>query len=818
MWHEARKQERKIRGMIVDYRKRAERRQDFYEKIKADPTQFMQIHGRGCKIHLDPAVAAAGDGAAIIVPWQGQKDNLIDRFDVRAHLDYIPPPPKVNELEDISPEERHCNYERYRILAQNDFLGTSEEKFLHQLHLDEQFGANAHLEMDKMGSKKKSAAGAAISYSYDTSNDVTPFSQIHPIPVPGQAADAEAESDSDLDMDVSIDVGKLDTSQAHELNACGRNYGMMSNDFYSFLTKDADEADALKMAREEEQEKIMLSGRKSRRERRAQREKRFSGRPMSPPSYAAKEDVSNINCSMNENESDSRSPSPENSGKITFITSFGGEDELRPHSKISINLNKRGTVKTPSGLQNQVTYADKLKENLSQFDSFNEIAKKSSPPRKPMQYMRNASSSRSRSRSRSYRHRSRKRSPADRYSSRRPTYNSRRRGYSRNRSRSRSRSRTRSRSRSPKYSRNRRSSTSSSSSNSSPQRQTAANCRREVLTKPKPKDSISNIQASSSNLQKSPIMPTVICPVPEPSQPTVQVPTCEPEVVAETMEVPIKRYYGRKRDGNSSSSEELTDYEGNSGEENSNGDKSSQPSSKVHSTGILSSKSGSMAGEKQNLRDRLKRKMQILLNKQYKADKKAEIERTERQMQQQQEREDEMRELALKLRKRQREIRHKYGTPNSESSDSSQSDGSEAKNNGNAARHSSRQPQAKSRSKSRDRESRDRKIPRSSSNRNPSPSRSYSSNRSRRSRSGSRHVNNKDYAGDRRYERNYRRQDDNDRHRSPRRYAPPSRDRRERESSNYEGGRRDRRDSKSRDRDRTRDRRAYSPKRRLVDY
>lgn len=33
MWAEARKQERKIRGMLVDYRRRAERRQDFYEKI-----------------------------------------------------------------------------------------------------------------------------------------------------------------------------------------------------------------------------------------------------------------------------------------------------------------------------------------------------------------------------------------------------------------------------------------------------------------------------------------------------------------------------------------------------------------------------------------------------------------------------------------------------------------------------------------------------------------------------------------------------------------------------------------------------------------
>lgn len=92
MWHEARKQERRIRGLIVDYRRRAERRQDFYEKIvswkfvdlisicsymellivfylelqQADPTQFIQIHGRRCKIHLDPAVASAGDGAAIM--------------------------------------------------------------------------------------------------------------------------------------------------------------------------------------------------------------------------------------------------------------------------------------------------------------------------------------------------------------------------------------------------------------------------------------------------------------------------------------------------------------------------------------------------------------------------------------------------------------------------------------------------------------------------------------------------------------------------------------------------------------------------------
>lgn len=59
------------------------------------------------------------------MPWQGQPDNLIDRFDGRAYLDIdrIPVVPKVKEIEEISTDERHCNYERYRILAQNDFLG-----------------------------------------------------------------------------------------------------------------------------------------------------------------------------------------------------------------------------------------------------------------------------------------------------------------------------------------------------------------------------------------------------------------------------------------------------------------------------------------------------------------------------------------------------------------------------------------------------------------------------------------------------------------------------------------------------------------------
>ncbi len=59
------------------------------------------------------------------MPWQGNSAIMIDRFDVRAHLDFIPDIHSRNkEKEDLSYEERQINYERYRILVQNDFFSS----------------------------------------------------------------------------------------------------------------------------------------------------------------------------------------------------------------------------------------------------------------------------------------------------------------------------------------------------------------------------------------------------------------------------------------------------------------------------------------------------------------------------------------------------------------------------------------------------------------------------------------------------------------------------------------------------------------------
>ncbi|KPM10259.1 Alternative splicing regulator-like protein [Sarcoptes scabiei] len=79
MWHEARRQEKKIRGIMIDHRKRAERRKEFYESIRRDPASYLQIHGHKLKIHIDPLISQAAESS--LVPWTNDQNNLIDRFD-----------------------------------------------------------------------------------------------------------------------------------------------------------------------------------------------------------------------------------------------------------------------------------------------------------------------------------------------------------------------------------------------------------------------------------------------------------------------------------------------------------------------------------------------------------------------------------------------------------------------------------------------------------------------------------------------------------------------------------------------------------------
>ncbi|PIO58785.1 hypothetical protein TELCIR_19772 [Teladorsagia circumcincta] len=66
MWHEARRQEKQLRARIVDCSKRAEKRRRFYDSVRKDPDQFMQLHGRKCIIHTEKSIAKAAEDCNVL--------------------------------------------------------------------------------------------------------------------------------------------------------------------------------------------------------------------------------------------------------------------------------------------------------------------------------------------------------------------------------------------------------------------------------------------------------------------------------------------------------------------------------------------------------------------------------------------------------------------------------------------------------------------------------------------------------------------------------------------------------------------------------
>lgn len=72
----------------------------------------------------------------------------------------------------------------------------TEEKFLHQIHLEELYGSSTKLDAAK--DKKKSSNNAAIGYNYETEE---------PIPEPVKSADPMMSEEKGDDEDSDIDLG-----------------------------------------------------------------------------------------------------------------------------------------------------------------------------------------------------------------------------------------------------------------------------------------------------------------------------------------------------------------------------------------------------------------------------------------------------------------------------------------------------------------------------------------------------------------------------------------------------------------------------------
>ncbi|KAH8855653.1 CLK4-associating serine/arginine rich protein [Schistosoma japonicum] len=282
MWQEARKQEKHIKTLMVDYKRRAERRRDYYERIKQDPIKFLRLCGRSSKLHLDSEVTKAAENPNNMMPWVGDPSIMIDRFDVRASLEHYDTHAsddiKLSSTERI--EARLCNYERYRCLIHNEYASVTEAMALKQIEMDEKYGdmEKRRKEEEEASVKKAQESKAAIGFVYEDSTAYPSESSKTTLTQPSEPqdnySDSDDEADSDMDIDVELDISTLTTEARRQLAKSAATFGLHPSDFVRLLDADQQLETELRLAKALEEEKLQLSGRKSRRSRRLLRERR----------------------------------------------------------------------------------------------------------------------------------------------------------------------------------------------------------------------------------------------------------------------------------------------------------------------------------------------------------------------------------------------------------------------------------------------------------------------------------------------------------------------------------------------------------------
>ncbi|VDN96869.1 unnamed protein product [Rodentolepis nana] len=254
MWQEARKQEKHIRSVL------------FFQR--QDPIKFIRVYGTSAKINLDIEVRKAAENPKNMMPWVGDPSIIIDRFDARANLEMYSSTKnsdiKLTTQDKI--EERLCNYERYRCLAHNDFLGVTESMALKQIEREEKYGDSLNKKQDGDSKDKKPEPKAAIGFVYEDGEIIAgkmPQSS-------KQTANSDSggsDIDSDVDIDVELDLDSLEVEQRQELIDCSHNYGMKRTDFVRLLDADQILEAEMRAAKIQEEEKLQHYRRPRRRHR-----------------------------------------------------------------------------------------------------------------------------------------------------------------------------------------------------------------------------------------------------------------------------------------------------------------------------------------------------------------------------------------------------------------------------------------------------------------------------------------------------------------------------------------------------------------------
>ncbi|OAD78501.1 hypothetical protein PHYBLDRAFT_185225 [Phycomyces blakesleeanus NRRL 1555(-)] len=171
MWHEARSNEKKIKELMVDHKKRAERRRAYYESRRGDPRQLLRVVGSAILLHPDAEQYYHHENTNNLMPWQGDPDIKIDRFDGRSLLEFVPDAKardaKLQPTEDKELSD-DLNFERYHDLVEAERLKVSEHDRLAEVEEEWNQLLDRHKALLAMLTEKKSDKPQGFGYDYGT--------------------------------------------------------------------------------------------------------------------------------------------------------------------------------------------------------------------------------------------------------------------------------------------------------------------------------------------------------------------------------------------------------------------------------------------------------------------------------------------------------------------------------------------------------------------------------------------------------------------------------------------------------------------------
>ncbi|KAF9372066.1 hypothetical protein CPB97_001493, partial [Podila verticillata] len=176
MWKSVAKEEKRVKDLLGDAKKRAQRRRAYYDSKLGDPMQLLRVSGKATKLVTNPESYSFNEDPKNLMPWASDPAIRIDRFDGRALLDYLPTetPAMVDSGLRMERDEDgigdELRFERWFDLVEKSRLHTSEDQCLAEIEEEwNDLVARHHALIGKTPEKKtESASTGSFGFNYGT--------------------------------------------------------------------------------------------------------------------------------------------------------------------------------------------------------------------------------------------------------------------------------------------------------------------------------------------------------------------------------------------------------------------------------------------------------------------------------------------------------------------------------------------------------------------------------------------------------------------------------------------------------------------------